>query len=271
MDKTTFFITARAIMGGRLTQKQVDSIEAILAEADARRVSNEWLAYILATAQGESGLDYSKRENMNYSESRLQEMAADPNYRRWRERLDGRFSEYARQPKKLANLVYHSILGNGDEASGDGWTYRGWGLVQITGKDNYAKVGRLVGVDLVSDPDASLQIGLAARALIYGIRDGIYTGKKASDYLPGDYVNARRVINGTFEAQKYAGYARAFDAALVAAGYSSAPIIATIPPRAPEAATSASPAIAPQPAPETQSGLLATILRVLARIFGGKA
>jgi predicted chitinase len=95
MDKTTFFITARAILAGRLSQKQVDSIEAILAEANARKISNEWLAYVLATAQGESGMDFSRRENMNYSEDRLREMAADPHYRRWRDRIDGRFSEYA--------------------------------------------------------------------------------------------------------------------------------------------------------------------------------
>ena len=216
MDKTTFFITARAIMGGRLSQKQVDSIEAILAEADARKVSNEWLAYILATAQGESGLDYSNREKMNYSESRLREMAADPSYKRWRERLNGRFSENARQPKKLANLVYHSILGNGDEASGDGWTYRGWGLVQITGKDNFRKFG------VNADSAVSITPADAARVLFDGMIAGLFTGKKLADYdVPGgfDFVGARRIVNGQAQAAKYAENAQRWLDALDGAGY----------------------------------------------------
>jgi len=215
MDKNTFYITARAIMGGRLSQKQVDSIEAILAEAGARKISNEWLAYILATAQGESGLDYSRRENMNYSEERLRQMAADPSYRRWRDRLDGRFSEYARQPKKLANLVYHSILGNGDEASGDGWTYRGWGLVQITGRDNFRKFG--------VNPESAVSVAdMAARVLFDGMIAGLFTGKKLADYdVPGgfDFVGARRIVNGQAQAAKYAENAQRWLDALDGAGY----------------------------------------------------
>ena len=215
MDKTTFYITARAIMGGRLSQKQVDSIDAILAESDARKISNEWLAYILATAQGESGMDYSRRENMNYSKERLIEMAADPSYRRWRDRINGRFSEYARQPKKLANLVYHSILGNGDEASGDGWIYRGWGLPQITGRDNFRKFG------LNADSAASITPSDAARALFDGMISGWFTGKKLADFdVPGgfDFVGARRIVNGQAQAAQYAANAQKWLDAMDGAG-----------------------------------------------------
>jgi putative chitinase len=142
-------------------------------------------------------------------------MAADPSYRRWRDRLDGRFSDYARQPKKLANLVYHSILGNGDEASGDGWTYRGWGLAQITGKDNFRKFG--------VNPESAVSItpADAARVLFDGMIAGLFTGKKLADYdvLGGfDFVGARRIVNGQAQAAKYAENAKKWLDALDGAG-----------------------------------------------------
>jgi predicted chitinase len=158
---------------------------------------------------------------MNYSESRLQEMAANPNYKRWRDRLDGRFAEYARQPKKLANLVYHSILGNGDEASGDGWNCRGASLAQITGKDNFRKFG------LNADSAASITPTIAARVLFDGMIRGLFTGKKLADYdVPGgfDFVGARRIINGQAQAGKYAADAQKWLDALEGAGRSVAAI-----------------------------------------------
>jgi putative chitinase len=64
---------------------------------------------------------------------------------------------YTNQPERFANKVYANRLGNGDEASGDGWKYRGRGLFQITGKDNYAACGRGIGVDLLARPELLLQ------------------------------------------------------------------------------------------------------------------
>jgi len=61
--------------------------------------------------------------------------------------------QYERNQEKIANHVYANRIGNGDEASGDGWRFRGRGPIQITGRENYAKYGGLLNVDLVNNPD----------------------------------------------------------------------------------------------------------------------
>lgn len=58
-----------------------------------------------------------------------------------------------RNPEKLANRVYADRLGNGDEASGDGWRFRGRGPIQITGRANYEEAGRAIGVDYIANPE----------------------------------------------------------------------------------------------------------------------
>jgi putative chitinase len=69
---------------------------------------------------------------------------------------------YERQPEKIANKVYGGRMGNADESSGEGWKYRGRGIKQLTGKENYERCGSGLGVDLVSDPDKLLDPKYAA-------------------------------------------------------------------------------------------------------------
>ena len=61
--------------------------------------------------------------------------------------------QYAHQPEKIANKVYSSRMGNGDEASGDGWRYLGRGLIQLTGKDNYSRFAESIDTPLEEIPD----------------------------------------------------------------------------------------------------------------------
>ena len=72
--------------------------------------------------------------------------------------------EYAHQPERIANRVYANRNGNGDESTGDGWKFRGRGLIQITFRDNYAGLVHPLGVDFLADPDALLEPSLAARS-----------------------------------------------------------------------------------------------------------
>jgi putative chitinase len=69
---------------------------------------------------------------------------------------------YAMQPEKIANKAYCDRMGNGDEASGDGWKYRGKGLIQLTGKDNYQRFSDATGVDAVGNPELLAEPEMAA-------------------------------------------------------------------------------------------------------------
>jgi putative chitinase len=71
-------------------------------------------------------------------------------------------AEYARNPQKIANKAYCDRMGNGPEDSGDGWKYRGKGLIQLTGKDNYTRFSDATGVDAVENPELLAEPEMAA-------------------------------------------------------------------------------------------------------------
>lgn len=80
----------------------------------------------------------------------------------------------------------------------NGRAYYGRGLVQLTWLENYEKFKKLLKKDLVNNPDLALETDTAAQILVYGMVNGLFTGKKLSDYITNasaDYYNARRVVN----------------------------------------------------------------------------
>lgn len=104
------------------------------------------LCHFLAQIIHESGHLKYNQENLNYSAKALRSVFGKyfP--------TDALAEQYARKPEKIANRVYANRMGNGDEASGDGWKYKGAGLIQLTGKTNYTKCSEFLGIDLVNDP-----------------------------------------------------------------------------------------------------------------------
>jgi putative chitinase len=114
------------------------------------------LAALLAQAAHESQDFTSMRENLYYSAPNL--MKTFPTAF-----SSARIaSQYANRPKAIANRAYANRLGNGNEASGDGWRYRGRGYIQLTGRDNYRQAGRALGLDLERNPDLASRPDVAA-------------------------------------------------------------------------------------------------------------
>ena len=97
------------------------------------------------------------------------------------------------------------------------YPYYGRGLVQLTWDYNYKKMGAVVGVDLVKNPDRALDLKNAIPIMFVGMMQGIFTGKKLADYFSKtseDWVNARRIINGLDKANLIAGHAKKFYSAI---------------------------------------------------------
>lgn len=123
----------------------LDSLNVVLPNKEIN--TSLRLCHFLAQIIHESGHFKYKSENLNYSAKALRSVFGKYF------KTDAIANEYARKPEKIANRVYANRMGNGDEASGDGWKYRGRGLIQLTGKCNYDACGKAVGLDLLGNPD----------------------------------------------------------------------------------------------------------------------
>lgn len=217
INRKTFFDKVRhQPFPGSLTPDQVSGMEAVLTEWERRGLTDlRWLAYMLAT-------DFHETD---------QKMQA--------------IREYGRgKGRKYGNIGRH------------GQVAYGRGLVQLTWDDNYERADRELGLKgaLIKNFDLALDLNVAVKIMFDGMIQGWFTGKKLADYLNAktDYVNARRIINGTDKAEMVAGYARQFAGALTA----SAEPAGKVPP----------PPDIPKPAPpKPATGWLAAILNLFKR------
>lgn len=185
MDRKVFYNSIRSSIG--LTEQNVQGFEKVLDYAEQHKTNPRFLPNILAQAFWESGRTmWPVREAFWLSEA-------------WRKQ----------------HLRYYPFYGRG--------------LIQTTWQANYAKMGKIVKADLVKHPELLLDWEYALPALFIGMEEGIYTGKKLSDYIDDkdepdaedyrEFVNARRIVNGTDRAQEIAKLALVFEHALGAAKY----------------------------------------------------
>lgn len=111
------------------------------------------LAHFMSQIAHESGNFKAVVENLNYSADAL--LSVFPKYFRDKNGvLDKALAQkYARNPEMIGSRVYASRMGNGDEASKEGFKFRGRGYLQVTGKDNYKAFSTFIGEDCVANPD----------------------------------------------------------------------------------------------------------------------
>lgn len=143
------------------------------------------VAMFLAQCAHESGNFGAVSENLNYKAETLSKVF--PKYFRERDPND-----YAKQPEKIANLVYGNRMGNGDEDSGDGFRYRGRGLIQLTGKDNYTACSEDLEQDLHDNPDYLATPEGAARSAAWFWNKNHLNALADAD----DIVTCTKKING---------------------------------------------------------------------------
>jgi putative chitinase len=165
-------------------------VEGLLAsQGEAQVTSPLRAALYLAQVAHESRDLTHLEENLSYSPERISAV--------WPHRFPtaAAAAPYAHAPEKLASSVYGLRLGNGDEASGEGWLYRGRGGLMITGRDNYKACGLFLGLDMVAHPELAAQPEHAFRVAAWFWRShGLNTFADA-----GDVKGATKRIQGAFE------------------------------------------------------------------------
>jgi len=164
---------------------------------------------------GHESRDFSVlSENLNYSASALNKI-----FPKYFERAGRYAADYHRQPEAIANIIYANRMGNGNTDSGDGWYYRGGGILQLTGFDNYRRFGKDVGksardaADYVRTKEGALESACwfwkennlnryCDRQDIVGLSKRINGGTHGMDDRKARYIKAMDVLGGDLEPSK---------------------------------------------------------------------
>ena len=181
------FLENFTIRFGKPTARQTEGLKQVLRliEQSTRLNDLRDVAYLLATIRHETAYTYR------------------PIFERGQRSYFDKYNAGTKLGKALGNTQ-----------PGDGYRFRGRGYVQITGRANYLQMGKLIGRDLVANPDDACLPDVAMQIAIVGMSEGRFTGMKLRDYLNAkktDYLNARRVINGLDRAAPIAAAALAFE------------------------------------------------------------
>ncbi|MBT2991137.1 MAG: glycoside hydrolase family 19 protein [Candidatus Thiodiazotropha sp. (ex Ctena orbiculata)] len=166
-------------------EQYIDDLELTLPKYGIAN-SKVRLAHFFSQVLHESGCMRYDMENLNYSAKALR--AVFGKYFKTKRQAEG----YARQPEKIANKVYANRMGNGVESSGDGWKYRGRGLIQLTGKNNYRAFAKWIDDDrIMDDPDLVASEYAVHSAVFYWDKNNL---NKIAD--KDDVVRMTKRING---------------------------------------------------------------------------
>lgn len=164
-------------------EKYIDALNAAMDEFEIN--TSQRRAMFLAQCCHESGHFRAVSENLNYKADSLTRVF--PKYFR-----DVDPNDYAKQPEKIANRVYGGRMGNGDEESGDGYRFRGRGLIQLTGKSNYIACSEDLEVDLIENPDYLITPEGAARSAAW-----FWSANDLNKYADADdIVGCTKRVNG---------------------------------------------------------------------------
>ncbi len=166
-------------------QQYIDDLESTLPKYGISE-SKQRLAHFFAQVLHESGCMRYDMENLNYSARALRSVFGKYF------RTDAEAEACARKPERIANRVYCNRMGNGNESSGDGWKYRGRGLIQLTGKNNYKAFAEWIGDERVlDDPDLVATHYAVHSAVFFWDKNGL---NKLAD--KNDIERVTKKING---------------------------------------------------------------------------
>jgi putative chitinase len=174
---------AQILPGNAYIEHWCEALNKILPDYDI--TTPQRVAAFLAQTAHESGGYTALHENLNYQAASL--------CRVWPTHFTAAIADqYAHNPEKIANRAYAGRMGNGDEASGDGWNFCGRGLLQVTGRVNYQAFADSVGMN-IADVPAFLQTfeGAVQSACWF------WENNNLNSYADsGDFVTMTKKING---------------------------------------------------------------------------